>query len=56
METSDGAAQPRLTSGGRAVCTTHKITVTLGSPGKYMLYIFNSAPGKTSNGKPITIN
>jgi hypothetical protein len=36
--------------------TSLKIPVTLTSPGKYMLYIFNSASGKTSNGKPITIN
>jgi len=36
--------------------TSLKIPVTLSSPGKYMLYIFNSASGKTSNGKPITIN
>jgi len=36
--------------------TSLKIPITLSSPGKYMLYIFNSASGKTSNGKPITIN
>jgi len=36
--------------------TNLKIPVTIGSPGKYMLYVFNSAAGKTSNGKPITIN
>lgn len=32
-----------------------RIPLTLGA-GKYMLYIFNSGSGKTSNGKPITVN
>ena len=35
--------------------TSLRIPLTLGA-GKYMLYIFNSSSGKTSNGKPITIN
>jgi hypothetical protein len=36
--------------------TSLQIPITIGSPGRYTLYIFNSASGKTSNGKPITIN
>jgi hypothetical protein len=36
--------------------TSLRIPVTITSPGTYTLYIFNSAAGKTSNGKPITIN
>jgi hypothetical protein len=31
------------------------VPMTLNSPGTYTLYIFNSASGKTSNGKPIYI-
>ena len=36
--------------------TSLRIPITLTTPGTYTLYIFNSASGKTSNGKPITIN
>jgi hypothetical protein len=36
--------------------TSLRIPVTITTPGTYTLYIFNSAAGKTSNGKPITIN
>jgi hypothetical protein len=36
--------------------TSLQIPITIGAPGKYTLYIFNSASGKTSNGKPLTIN
>lgn len=35
--------------------TNLKIPVTITTPGTYTLYVFNSAAGKTSNGKPITI-
>jgi hypothetical protein len=35
--------------------TSLQIPVTIGTPGTYTLYIFNSATGKTSNGKPFTI-
>jgi hypothetical protein len=35
--------------------TSLRIPVTIGTPGPYTLYVFNSAAGKTSNGKPITI-
>ena len=33
-----------------------QIPVTLNSPGTYRLYVFNSGAGKTSNGKPVTVN
>jgi hypothetical protein len=33
-----------------------KVPLTIGSPGTYRLYIFNSASGKTSNGIKININ
>ena len=36
--------------------TSVQIPVTLNSPGTYTLYVFNSVAGKTSNGKPITVN
>lgn len=36
--------------------TSLRIPVTITTPGTYTLYVFNSAGGKTSNGKPITIN
>lgn len=35
--------------------TSLQFPVTLNSPGTYTLYLFNVAAGKTSNGKPITI-
>lgn len=35
--------------------TSLQIPVTIGSLGTYTLYVFNSAAGKTSNGKPFTI-
>ncbi len=35
--------------------TSLSIPVTIGTPGTYTLYVFNSAAGKTSNGKLITI-
>ncbi|MEA2205542.1 MAG: hypothetical protein QOE77_2318 [Blastocatellia bacterium] len=35
--------------------TSLRIPVTITTPGTYTLYIFNSAAGKTSNGKPIII-
>lgn len=35
--------------------TSLRIPVTIGTPGTYTLYVFNSSAGKTSNGKPITI-
>jgi hypothetical protein len=36
--------------------TSLRIPVTIGTRGTYTLYVFNSATGKTSNGKSLTIN